>query len=228
MMPVVQGDRQTRYQIVLYTVVLCLVTVMPLLTRSFGAVYLGGAAVLDRVQDDLVPRLAGSPWTTGIIGTPARRACALEEQRRRTRSAGMSSWKRSPRRGTRHDVRLQVHRRPSDARQSRARPAPPMTMFCIEDRFSHVVRRTVEQQREEREGSRTARWARSSQGARTRRRRDLVSGTRVPLCRLEECDPEGSGPGPGAAHVLHVAMSRSGPAVDRVGARCREPGLRRR
>jgi heme o synthase len=49
MMPVVQGDRQTRYQIVLYTIVLCLVTVLPLLTRSFGAVYLGGAAVLDGV-----------------------------------------------------------------------------------------------------------------------------------------------------------------------------------
>jgi protoheme IX farnesyltransferase len=49
MMPVVQGDRQTRYQIVLYTIVLCLVTVLPLLTRSFGAVYLGGAAVLDAI-----------------------------------------------------------------------------------------------------------------------------------------------------------------------------------
>ncbi len=47
MMPVVQGDRQTRYQIVLYTIVLCLVTVLPLLAGSFGAVYLGGAAVLD-------------------------------------------------------------------------------------------------------------------------------------------------------------------------------------
>ncbi|HEY8675347.1 MAG TPA: heme o synthase [Candidatus Dormibacteraeota bacterium] len=49
MLPVVQGDRQTRYQIVLYTVVLCLVTVLPLLTRSFGVVYLGGAALLDTV-----------------------------------------------------------------------------------------------------------------------------------------------------------------------------------
>jgi heme o synthase len=49
MLPVVQGDRQTRYQIVLYTVVLCLVTVLPLLTRSFGAIYLGGAALLDAV-----------------------------------------------------------------------------------------------------------------------------------------------------------------------------------
>ena len=49
MLPVVQGDRQTRYQIVLYTIVLCLVTVLPLLTRSFGAVYLGGAAVLEGI-----------------------------------------------------------------------------------------------------------------------------------------------------------------------------------
>jgi protoheme IX farnesyltransferase len=49
MLPVVQGDRQTRYQIVLYTIVLCLVTVLPVLTRSFGAVYLGGAVVLDTV-----------------------------------------------------------------------------------------------------------------------------------------------------------------------------------
>jgi protoheme IX farnesyltransferase len=49
MLPVVQGDRQTRYQIVLYTIILCLVTVLPVLTRSFGAVYLGGAIVLDTI-----------------------------------------------------------------------------------------------------------------------------------------------------------------------------------
>ncbi len=49
MMPVVQGDRQTRYQIVLYTVVLSLVTVLPILTQSFGAIYAAGAAVLDGV-----------------------------------------------------------------------------------------------------------------------------------------------------------------------------------
>jgi protoheme IX farnesyltransferase len=49
MMPVVQGDRQTRYQIVLYTIVLSLVTVLPVLTGAFGAVYLGGAALLDTV-----------------------------------------------------------------------------------------------------------------------------------------------------------------------------------
>ena len=47
MLPVVAGDRRTRQQIVLYTVILVLVTVLPVLTRSFGAIYIAGAAVLD-------------------------------------------------------------------------------------------------------------------------------------------------------------------------------------
>ena len=47
MLPVVAGDAQTRRQIVLYTIILVLVTILPVLTRSFGAVYLGGAALLD-------------------------------------------------------------------------------------------------------------------------------------------------------------------------------------
>ena len=47
MLPVVAGDRRTRQQIVLYTVILVLVTVLPVLTRSFGPIYIGGAAVLD-------------------------------------------------------------------------------------------------------------------------------------------------------------------------------------
>ena len=47
MLPVVGGDRFTRQQIVLYTIVLILVTVLPVLTHSFGAVYAVGAAVLD-------------------------------------------------------------------------------------------------------------------------------------------------------------------------------------
>ena len=47
MLPVVAGDRHTRHQIVLYTVVLVLVTILPALTRSFGVVYIAGAAVLD-------------------------------------------------------------------------------------------------------------------------------------------------------------------------------------
>ena len=49
MLPVVAGDRQTRRQIVLYTILLVLVTVLPVLTRGFGAVYIGGAALLDAV-----------------------------------------------------------------------------------------------------------------------------------------------------------------------------------
>ncbi|HEX6538611.1 MAG TPA: heme o synthase [Candidatus Dormibacteraeota bacterium] len=47
MLPVVAGDRQTRQQIALYTIILVLVTVLPALTRSFGPVYIGGAALLD-------------------------------------------------------------------------------------------------------------------------------------------------------------------------------------
>ena len=47
MLPVVAGDRQTRQQIVLYTIILVLVTVLPALTRSLGPVYIGGAALLD-------------------------------------------------------------------------------------------------------------------------------------------------------------------------------------
>ena len=47
MLPVVAGERRTQQQIVLYTLVLVLVTVLPALTRSFGPIYIGGAAILD-------------------------------------------------------------------------------------------------------------------------------------------------------------------------------------
>ncbi|HYL72418.1 MAG TPA: heme o synthase [Candidatus Dormibacteraeota bacterium] len=47
MLPVVAGERRTRQQILLYTVILTVVTVLPFLTRSFGAVYLAGTALLD-------------------------------------------------------------------------------------------------------------------------------------------------------------------------------------
>ena len=49
MLPVIAGDRQTRRQIVLYTIILVLVTVLPVLTRAFGAVYIAGATILDAV-----------------------------------------------------------------------------------------------------------------------------------------------------------------------------------
>jgi heme o synthase len=47
MLPVVMGERETRRQILVYTVVLVLVTLLPLLAHSFGYVYLAGAGILD-------------------------------------------------------------------------------------------------------------------------------------------------------------------------------------
>jgi protoheme IX farnesyltransferase len=49
MLPVVKGDRQTRAQIGLYTVVMVAVTMLPVFTRSLSWVYLGGAAILDGI-----------------------------------------------------------------------------------------------------------------------------------------------------------------------------------
>jgi heme o synthase len=47
MLPVIVGERETRRQILLYTVVLVLVTIMPLLAHLFGTIYLVGAGLLD-------------------------------------------------------------------------------------------------------------------------------------------------------------------------------------
>ncbi len=47
MLPVVAGVRRTREQIVLYSVLLVVVTVLPLLAGAFGFVYAGGAGILD-------------------------------------------------------------------------------------------------------------------------------------------------------------------------------------
>ncbi len=49
MLPVIVGERETRRQILVYTVILVLVTVMPILVHSFGYVYIGGAGLLDGV-----------------------------------------------------------------------------------------------------------------------------------------------------------------------------------
>jgi len=49
MLPVVKGDRETRAQIGLYTVVMVAVTLLPVFTRTLSWVYLGGAVVLDSV-----------------------------------------------------------------------------------------------------------------------------------------------------------------------------------
>ena len=47
MLPVIVGARETRRQILLYTVVLVLVTILPVMVRSFGGIYMVGAGVLD-------------------------------------------------------------------------------------------------------------------------------------------------------------------------------------
>jgi protoheme IX farnesyltransferase len=49
MLPVIVGERETRRQILLYTVVLVLVTILPVLVGSFGAIYMVGAGLLDAV-----------------------------------------------------------------------------------------------------------------------------------------------------------------------------------
>jgi protoheme IX farnesyltransferase len=49
MLPVVKGDRQTRQQIALYTVVMVAVTLLPVFTHALGWVYLAGAAVLNGI-----------------------------------------------------------------------------------------------------------------------------------------------------------------------------------
>ena len=46
MLPVVRGDHETARQIVLYTVLLVGLTVLPFLSQTFGAVYLGSAVAL--------------------------------------------------------------------------------------------------------------------------------------------------------------------------------------
>ena len=47
MLPVVAGERFTHINIVMYSVVLAAVTMLPVVTRTFGLAYLAGAAVLD-------------------------------------------------------------------------------------------------------------------------------------------------------------------------------------
>jgi len=67
MLPVVAGAAGTSVQILLYTVILVIVTVLPFLAGSFGAVYLAGALTLDtifladavRLVRSCTPRAAG-------------------------------------------------------------------------------------------------------------------------------------------------------------------------
>jgi heme o synthase len=67
MLPVVRGDRETARQILLYTFALVALTLVPVLTGTFGPLYLAAAAVLGAVflrlawslRRELTPRRAG-------------------------------------------------------------------------------------------------------------------------------------------------------------------------
>jgi protoheme IX farnesyltransferase len=67
MLPVVRGDRETARQIVLYTIALVALTLVPVVTGTFGAVYLAAAVLLGAqflrlawsLRADLTPRRAG-------------------------------------------------------------------------------------------------------------------------------------------------------------------------
>jgi heme o synthase len=66
MLPVVRGERETARQIVLYTVALVVLTLVPAITGTFGALYLAAAAVLGaqffrlawKLRQELTPRRA--------------------------------------------------------------------------------------------------------------------------------------------------------------------------
>ena len=47
MLPVTHGDQFTRLHVLLYTVILCIVTVLPYITQMSGLIYLAGAIVLN-------------------------------------------------------------------------------------------------------------------------------------------------------------------------------------
>lgn len=49
MLPVTHGDKYTRLQVLLYTVILWIVTVMPYITQMSGLIYLAGSTVLNAV-----------------------------------------------------------------------------------------------------------------------------------------------------------------------------------
>ena len=60
MMPVVRGEEETRRQIVLYTILLCALTLLPVVGGLFGLIYLVSAVVLDAGFLFLAIRLAKS------------------------------------------------------------------------------------------------------------------------------------------------------------------------
>lgn len=49
MLPVTHGDNFTRLHVLLYTLILCVVTLLPYISQMSGMIYLGGALVLDAI-----------------------------------------------------------------------------------------------------------------------------------------------------------------------------------
>ncbi|MCH9639691.1 MAG: heme o synthase [Betaproteobacteria bacterium] len=49
MLPVTHGDQFTRLHVLLYTVILCIVTILPYITQMTGLIYLAGATVLNAI-----------------------------------------------------------------------------------------------------------------------------------------------------------------------------------
>jgi heme o synthase len=49
MLPVVQGERDTKHQILLYSVIMVVITLLPFLFRFLGPIYLAGALVLGAI-----------------------------------------------------------------------------------------------------------------------------------------------------------------------------------
>jgi len=64
MMPVVRGDRETSRQIVAYSLVLAVTSLLPFLWHSVGGVYFGVALALDAVFIGLALSLAQQPTPT--------------------------------------------------------------------------------------------------------------------------------------------------------------------
>ena len=60
MLPVVRGGQETRRQIVLYTIIMLVVTLLPAVTRTFGLTYFAAAAILGLAFLALAVRVARS------------------------------------------------------------------------------------------------------------------------------------------------------------------------
>lgn len=49
MLPVTHGDQFTKLHVLLYTIILCIVTILPYVTQMSGLIYLGGSTVLNAI-----------------------------------------------------------------------------------------------------------------------------------------------------------------------------------